>query len=97
MITERLELIPAVRSNQSRQGHDKSKTSRPYLQMTRPDPIEDWVRMVETLAYECGATVVMGGVVITGIMTPFERYGRWAREVHMRAGLAGGKFPIPPG
>ncbi|MGH7527260.1 MAG: hypothetical protein ACREMX_11210 [Gemmatimonadales bacterium] len=55
------------------------------------------MRLVETLAYECGATVVMGGVVITGIMTPFERYGRWAREVHMRAGLAGGKFPIPPG
>jgi hypothetical protein len=59
------------------------------------NPVELWVRLVETQASEIGVTVVMHGVVITGVMTPYERFARWTQEVFQRAAHSGGRFGLP--
>jgi hypothetical protein len=59
------------------------------------NPVELWVRLVETQASEIGVTVVMHGVVITGVMTPYERFARWTQEVFHRAARGGGRFGLP--
>jgi hypothetical protein len=64
---------------------------------TAVNPIESWVRIIERQAREIGVTLVVHGVLITGIMTPFRRYGRWATEVFQRALLSGGSFEVPSG
>ena len=44
---------------------------------------------------EMSLTVLVSGVVITGVITPWARYQRWLTEVAMRAQYEGGRHSIP--
>lgn len=55
------------------------------------------VATVNQMGCEIGVTVLCGGVMITGMVTPVHLFNPWLKEVVTRAGLAGGTFSLPSG
>jgi hypothetical protein len=58
-------------------------------------PLTEWIRYVEENASEVAVTVVIGGTVISGMLSPFARYERWCKEIDRRTRLAGGAVTLP--
>jgi hypothetical protein len=44
-----------------------------------------YLRLVEATGSEVGVTLLVSGVLITGILTPWARYTAWTKEITMRA------------
>jgi hypothetical protein len=59
------------------------------------DTVQRYIRLVESAGQELAVTIMVGGVVITGMLTPWDRYQTWQKEVLMRAARAGGKAILP--
>jgi hypothetical protein len=58
-------------------------------------PLTEWIRYVEENGSEVAVTVVIGGTVISGMLSPFARYERWGKEIDQRTRLAGGAVTLP--
>jgi hypothetical protein len=57
-------------------------------------PITEWIRYVEENGVELPLTVVTGGTIISGNLSPFARYERWCEEIDHRTRLAGGRLEL---
>jgi hypothetical protein len=55
-------------------------------------PTDRLAFMVESTGLEISVTLLVSGMVITGILCPVARYVRWQNEVMNRAARGGGKF-----
>lgn len=51
--------------------------------------------VVQATGDDFAVTLVVSGVVITGLITPWIRYQRWERETLMRTSYEGGHFVLP--
>jgi len=54
------------------------------------------IRYVESTGNEVGMTLLVGGVTISGILTPIRQYVDWLTEVMNRAHHEGGQMSLPP-
>lgn len=60
------------------------------------NPLVDvWLRVVHQLGVEFGVTMLVSGRIVTGLLTPVQRYRRWEREVTTRAIRGRGTFALP--
>lgn len=57
--------------------------------------VDSWLRAVHATGVEISVTLLVSGRLITGMLTPIQRYEDWEREVLRRAFLEGGKFTLP--
>ena len=57
--------------------------------------INNWLNVIHKHGGEMAVTLLVSGRIITGMLTPIQRYGRWEREVTARALLDDGKFTLP--
>jgi hypothetical protein len=64
-----------------------------------PEPIveklQDWVQVAEATGGEVGLTVLVSGVLVTGMLTPWPRYAAWSKEVTMRGMHETGPQALP--
>ena len=58
-------------------------------------PLTEWIRYSEENGVEFPMTVIAGGMIISGNLSPFARYERWCKEIDRRTRLAGGAVTLP--
>lgn len=58
--------------------------------------IDPWLRIVHSTGAEISVTLLVSGRVVTGMLTPMQRWDVWEREVFRRTLLEeGGQFRLP--
>ena len=57
--------------------------------------LDKWLRLVHSTGCEVGVTLLVSGRVVSGLLTPVQRFTRWENEVTMRAVHGGGQFRLP--
>src|SRR6185436_20632825 len=59
--------------------------------------LETWIDTVNETGAEYGVTLMVGGWMVTGHLTPMVRYRDWLREVGRRASISKGRHRLPGG
>jgi hypothetical protein len=59
--------------------------------------LETWIDHVNETGTEYGVTLLVGGWIVTGHITPMLRYRDWLKEVGRRATITKGRHRLPGG